>query len=67
MHTIDIRDAEAQLDEFVERAARGEVFVIAKDGKPLVKMMRVDPPPRLGFLKGEIQVPDDFDRIEIDF
>jgi antitoxin (DNA-binding transcriptional repressor) of toxin-antitoxin stability system len=50
----------------VERAARGEAFVIAKAGKPLVKVAALDAPAkpkRLGFLKGEIEVPDDFDRM----
>jgi antitoxin (DNA-binding transcriptional repressor) of toxin-antitoxin stability system len=50
----------------VHRAARGETFVIAKAGKPLVKVSALDAPAeprRLGFLKGEIEVPDDFDRM----
>jgi antitoxin (DNA-binding transcriptional repressor) of toxin-antitoxin stability system len=52
----------------VERAARGEGFIIAKAGKPLVKVVPLDrrdapAPRRLGFLEGEIAVPDDFDRM----
>ncbi len=50
----------------VDRAARGKAFVIAKAGKPLVKVSPVDAPAepqRLGFLKGEIEVPGDFDRM----
>ena len=50
----------------MHRAARGETFVIAKAGKPLVKVSALDAPAeprRLGFLKGEIEVPDDFDRM----
>jgi antitoxin (DNA-binding transcriptional repressor) of toxin-antitoxin stability system len=46
--------------------AHGEPFVIAKAGKPLVKVSAVDAPAepkRLGFLKGEIEVLDDFDRM----
>lgn len=45
---------------------RGESFVIAKAGKPLVKVAAIDAPAkprRLGFLKGEIEVPEDFDRM----
>jgi len=40
--------------------------VIAKAGKPLVKVTALDAPAapqRLGFLVGEIAVPDDFDRM----
>jgi antitoxin (DNA-binding transcriptional repressor) of toxin-antitoxin stability system len=45
---------------------RGETIVIAKAGKPIVKVSAVEAPAepkRLGFLKGEIEVPDDFDRM----
>ena len=47
---------------------RGEPFIIAKAGKPLVKVVPVDSPEagqvrRLGFMVGQIQVPDDFDRM----
>jgi antitoxin (DNA-binding transcriptional repressor) of toxin-antitoxin stability system len=40
--------------------------VIAKAGKPLVKVTALDAPPepqRLGFLAGEIAVPEDFNRM----
>jgi prevent-host-death family protein len=64
MNTVNIHEAKTQLSRLVDRAARGEAFVIAKAGKPLVKVSAVDAPAepkRLGFLKGEIEVPDDFD------
>ena len=44
----------------------GESFVIAKAGKPLVKVSALDAPAlpqRLGFLVGEIAVPDDFNQM----
>lgn len=66
MTTVNIHEAKTQLSRLVERAAKGEPFVIAKAGKPLVKVSAVDAPAqpkRLGFLKGEIDVPDDFDRM----
>lgn len=68
MHTVNIHEAKTHLSRLVERAARGESFVIAKAGKPLVKVMALDAPiagqaRRLGFLAGEISVPDDFDRM----
>jgi antitoxin (DNA-binding transcriptional repressor) of toxin-antitoxin stability system len=51
----------------IDRAAKGKPFVIAKAGKPLVKVSAVDAPEpsvrRTGFLKGPIKVPDDFDRM----
>ena len=64
--TVDIHEAKTQLAKLVDRAARGEAFVIAKAGKPMVKVAAVDAPAsprRLGFLAGEISVPKDFDRM----
>ncbi len=64
MQTVNIHEAKTQLSKLVEQAAKGESFVIAKAGKPLVKVVALDAPAvaqRLGFLMGEIAVPEDFD------
>lgn len=71
MQQINIHEAKTHLSRLVEQAARGEPFVIAKAGKPLVKVVPLDAPgpgeaSRLGFLRGEIEVPDDFDRLGAD-
>ncbi len=66
MLTVNIHEAKTQLSKLVDRAAKGEPFVIAKSGKPLVKVVALDAPKRprrLGFLKGELRVPDDFNRM----
>jgi antitoxin (DNA-binding transcriptional repressor) of toxin-antitoxin stability system len=66
MNTVNIHEAKTQLSRLVDRASRGEAFVIAKAGKPLVKVSALGAPAqpkRLGFLKGEIEVPEDFDRM----
>ncbi|HUG54566.1 MAG TPA: type II toxin-antitoxin system prevent-host-death family antitoxin [Vicinamibacteria bacterium] len=66
MVTVNIHEAKTQLSKLVDRAAKGEPFVIAKAGKPLVKVSALDAPAapqRLGFLAGEIAVPKDFDRM----
>ena len=66
MVTVNIHEAKTQLSKLVDRAARGEAFVIAKAGKPMVKVSALDTPAspqRLGFLAGEIAVPEDFDRM----
>jgi prevent-host-death family protein len=65
MQTYNIHDAKTQLSKLVEMAARGESFVIAKAGKPMVKVVAIDTPEssqmcRFGFMAGEIQVSDDF-------
>ena len=63
-----MHDAKTHLSRLVAAAARGESFVIAKAGKPLVKVTALEAPAggqvrRLGFLAGEITVPEDFDRM----
>ncbi len=44
MQTYNIHDAKTQLSRLVEQAARGESFVIAKAGKPMVKVTALDAP-----------------------
>ncbi len=66
METVNIHEAKTQLSRLVEKAAKGESFVIAKAGKPMVKVVPLDTPSsdqqkRLGFLASQIEVPDDFD------
>jgi prevent-host-death family protein len=66
MKTVNIHEAKTHLSRLVEQAARGESFVIAKAGKPLVKVVPLSAPSagetrRIGFMVGQIAVPDDFD------
>jgi prevent-host-death family protein len=64
MRTVNIHEAKTNLSRLVDAAAKGESFIIAKAGKPLVKVVPVDAPAvkkRLGFLEGQFTVPDDFD------
>jgi prevent-host-death family protein len=68
MKTVNIHEAKTQLSKLVDEAAKGEPFVIAKAGKPLVKVTALNAPVgaqvrRVGFMVGQISVPDDFDRM----
>lgn len=68
MKTVNIHEAKTQLSKLVEEASKGEAFVIAKAGKPVVKVTALNAPTgaqvrRLGFMAGQISVPDDFDRM----
>jgi prevent-host-death family protein len=68
MRTVNIHEAKTQLSKLVDEASKGESFVIAKAGKPMVKVTAIIAPlateiRRLGFLTGQISVPDDFDRM----
>ena len=42
MRTVNIHEAEAQLSKLVDRAVKGEPFIIAKAGKPLVKVTALE-------------------------
>ncbi|WJH42046.1 type II toxin-antitoxin system prevent-host-death family antitoxin [Aliirhizobium terrae] len=65
MKTVNIHEAKTHLSRLVEEAANGEGFVIAKAGKPMVKVVPLDEAPkqkrRIGFLDGQFSVPDDLD------
>jgi prevent-host-death family protein len=68
MDTVNIHHAKTHLSRLVEQAAKGESFVIAKAGKPLVKVVPLSAPEaaqvkRVGFLSGQVRVPADFDRM----
>ena len=71
MNTFNIHEAKTQLSRLVDQAVKGEPFIIAKAGKKLVKVTRLDAPAsaqqrRLGFMTCNMQVPDDFDRMGSD-
>jgi prevent-host-death family protein len=68
MDIVNIHEAKTHLSRLVERAAKGESFIIAKAGKAMVKVVPVDAPDRsqmrrIGFLSSAFEVPDDFDRM----
>jgi len=65
MKTVNIHDAKTQLSKLVDEASKGEPFIIAKAGKPVVKVTALTTPAgdqvkRLGFMAGQFTVPDDF-------
>lgn len=69
MRSVNIHEAKTHLSRLVEQAAKGEPFIIAKAGRPLVKVVPVDATDltagrRTGFMKGKIKVPEDFDRMD---
>lgn len=65
MKTVNIHEAETHLSKLIEQASKGEALVIAKAGKPVVKVMTRSAPTgaqvrQLGFMVGQISVLDDF-------
>ena len=68
MRTFNMHEAKTHLSRLVEAAANGEPFIIARSGKPVVKVVAVEAPGpgaarRVGFMAGKISVPEDFDRM----
>lgn len=63
---VNIHEAKTHLSRLVERAAAGHEIVISKRGRPVAKLTRLDKPRkrtvrRIGFMEGQLSVPDDFD------
>ena len=68
MLTYNIHEAKTHLSRLIELAAKGEPFIIAKAGKPMVTVSAIEPSEpkqikRIGSMAGEIEVPDDFDTL----
>jgi prevent-host-death family protein len=67
MRTVNIHEAKTHLSRLLQEAVDGEAFIIAKAGKPLVKVTRIDETQagqtRLGFRSGRLKVPADFDQM----
>jgi prevent-host-death family protein len=70
MRQVNIHEAKTHLSRLVNAAAKGEPFVIAKAGKPLVKVVAIDATPEepgawLGFARHlNWKIPDDFDTMD---
>jgi len=68
METVNMHEAKTRLSQLVDKAAKGEPFVIAKAGRPVARVTAIDAPlagktQRLGFMKDYLSVPDDFDQM----
>lgn len=68
METVNIHQAKTHLSRLIDGVMRGGSFIIAKSGKPVAKVVPLESPDpvksrRLGFMEGELRIPDDFDRM----
>jgi prevent-host-death family protein len=65
---ISIAEARTRLSELVEKAASGEEIVIARDNKPVAKLVpvRTHAPRVPGSAKGQVWIAPDFDEIPDD-
>ena len=61
---INVHEAKTHLSRLLEEVAGGAEVVIAKAGRPVARLVPIEPvvrPKSLGLLRGRISVPDDFD------
>ncbi len=68
MKTVNIHKAKTNLSRLLKQVQQGESFIIARAGRPVARVTGVEKSvakqtKRLGFLAGQIQVPEDFDRM----
>ena len=60
---VDVHYAKTHLSKILDRVALGEEFVIAKAGKPVARLTRIEAPRQdrvLGTGRGDFRVPEDF-------
>jgi prevent-host-death family protein len=63
MTVVTVRQAKAQLSQLIARAEAGEEIIIARGGRPVVKLMPIAKRAtrrRFGALKGKLSLPDAF-------
>jgi prevent-host-death family protein len=64
MENVNIYDAKTRLSQLVDKAAAGEDVIVSRNGRPVARITRIEPPRhsiRFGLLKGRISIADDFD------
>ena len=62
---VNMHEAKSTLSKLVEKVAAGEEVVIARDGKPVAKLVRYENEPRkLGGWEGKVWMADDMDAVD---
>ncbi len=70
MAQVGMHEAKTKLSQLVERAEAGEEIIIARNGKPVVRLVPVSVTNSLatvyGALRGRVHVAEDFDDLPDD-
>ena len=69
MRTVNIHEAKTHLSRIIDEVAGGEEVVIARAGRPVAKLVPLEPARRkrqLGLLDGKFSIPEDFDTMASD-
>lgn len=70
MQQVDISDAQAQINQLLQSALRGEEVIITRDSQPILKLVQILPTAKRrqrGSAKGQIWMAPDFDEPLEDF
>jgi len=67
MPTVNIHEAKTNLSKLIEQVEHGEEVIIARSGRPVVRMVRLEPDPATprvpGSWKGRLVIHPDFDEL----
>jgi prevent-host-death family protein len=61
---VNIHDAKTNFSKFIKKALEGNEVIIARDGKPLIRLVPYTEEPQIrrgGQFKGLMQISEDFD------
>jgi prevent-host-death family protein len=64
LDTVNVHEAKTHLSRLLERVKRGEEIVIARSGRPVARLVPLEPIERrrpLGLDKDRLWIADDFD------
>jgi prevent-host-death family protein len=70
MAQVGMHEAKTKLSQLVERAEAGEEIVIARNGKPVARLVPVASTSSLATVRGawrnRVRIADDFDELPVD-
>ena len=64
MNKVNVHEAKTRFSRLLRRVAAGEEITIANRGVPVARLVPVHPEEatrKLGFFRGQMAIPDDFD------
>jgi len=64
LKSIGVRQAKDDLSRILVQVEAGQTFLITRNGQPIAKLCPTNPEVKLGLLRGQAQVPDDFDSMD---
>ncbi|MFV0434834.1 MAG: type II toxin-antitoxin system Phd/YefM family antitoxin [Leucobacter sp.] len=65
IHQVNVYEAKTQLSRLIDSVLSGDEVIIAKAGKPMVRLVRWEPVVTRtpGVWRGQVRIADDFDEL----